>query len=207
MKPYASLFKIQFLDGIQYKAAAISGILTQFVWGFINIILFQLLSNGRMPKDQIASYFWLNQMFIALLAIWTMDLSVFRDIENGDIQYRLLRPMNLYLQWFINGAAYRLSRTIIRALPLFLICILLPDPYRLVLPNSFQTMSLFSISILLSLGLQLAIGNIMYSLGLIFKNTLSVRVTFSSIIENLDGSIIPYQFLPSKLTNILKYGF
>lgn len=34
MKKYLSFFRLRFVNGIQYRAAALAGIVTQFAWGF-----------------------------------------------------------------------------------------------------------------------------------------------------------------------------
>ena len=41
MIKYQSLFKIKFISGLQYRAAAWAGILTQFTWGFLEILMFK----------------------------------------------------------------------------------------------------------------------------------------------------------------------
>ena len=40
MKAYLSFFKIRFFTGIQYRAAAIAGIITQLAWGFMYIMIY-----------------------------------------------------------------------------------------------------------------------------------------------------------------------
>ena len=37
MKKYLSFFRLRFLHGLQYRTAAVSGIVTQFVWGAMEI--------------------------------------------------------------------------------------------------------------------------------------------------------------------------
>ncbi len=60
------LFKLRMNAGLQYRGAAISGVVTQFVWGFLLITLFQLLGQNSMTAEEIATYFWLNQALIAM---------------------------------------------------------------------------------------------------------------------------------------------
>ena len=38
MKSYLSYFKLKFINGLQYRAQAIAGIITQFFFGFVFII-------------------------------------------------------------------------------------------------------------------------------------------------------------------------
>ena len=39
MKKYWSFFRIRFLNGLQYRAAAYAGIATQFFWGVMLILM------------------------------------------------------------------------------------------------------------------------------------------------------------------------
>ena len=41
MRVYASVLKLRLLIGMQYRAAALAGVATQFFWGFISIMVFE----------------------------------------------------------------------------------------------------------------------------------------------------------------------
>ena len=41
MKKYLSFFRLRFSMGLQYRAAAFGGIVTQFVWGLMEIMIFR----------------------------------------------------------------------------------------------------------------------------------------------------------------------
>ena len=41
MKKYLSFFRMRFHMGLQYRTAAIAGMTTQFVWGFMEILVFR----------------------------------------------------------------------------------------------------------------------------------------------------------------------
>ncbi|HIY57948.1 MAG TPA: hypothetical protein H9829_07120 [Candidatus Tetragenococcus pullicola] len=207
MRGYLTLFKLRMNAGLQYRGAALSGIVTQLVWGFLLITLFQLMGQNTMPAEEIATYFWLNQAFIAMNAIWTMDGSLFQEIETGNIQYAVLRPQNIYFQWFVRNGAYRLSRTILRAIPLFFIVFLLPKPYRMGFPASGTFFISFILSLILAFFTQLAIGNIMVSLVMKSKQIMGVRILFISLFDFLDGGNIPYAYFPPVLQTILTTTF
>ncbi len=207
MSGYLTLFKLRMNAGLQYRSAALSGILTQLAWGFLLITLFQLLGQQTMSAADIATYFWMNQAFIAMNAVWTMDNSLFQEVESGDIQYSILRPQNIYLQWFVRNGAYRLSRTILRATPLFLIIFWLPEPYRMQLPASSSYFAGFLVSLALSFGTQLAIGNLMVALVMKSKQALGVRMLFLSLFDFLDGGNIPYAYFPAGLQLFLQTTF
>lgn len=207
MMGYLTLFKLRMNAGLQYRGAALSGIVTQLAWGFLLITLFQLLGQNTMPAAEIATYFWMNQAFIAMNAIWTMDGSLFQEIETGNVQYAILRPQNIYFQWFVRNGAYRLSRTILRATPLFCIVFLLPEPYRMGLPASGIFFIGFLCSLILSFLTQLAIGNIMVALVMKSKQAMGIRILFLSLFDFLDGGNIPYAYFPPVLQTILTTTF
>ena len=39
MKKYLSFFRMRFLMGLQYRAAAAAGVVTQFTWGFMELLV------------------------------------------------------------------------------------------------------------------------------------------------------------------------
>ena len=61
---YIAYFKMKFLNEIQYKIAAIAGILTQFSWGFMYVMLYTaFLKEGTSDYSvsQMCTYIWLTQ--------------------------------------------------------------------------------------------------------------------------------------------------
>ena len=66
MKKYLSFFKLRFAMGLQYRAAALAGIVTQFAWGFLEILMFRAFYRAdasAFPIDfsALSSYIWLQQ--------------------------------------------------------------------------------------------------------------------------------------------------
>ena len=41
MKKYLSFFRMRFLMGVQYRAAAAAGVTTQFAWGCLEILVYR----------------------------------------------------------------------------------------------------------------------------------------------------------------------
>lgn len=105
IKKYSSLFRIRFINTLQYRAAAAAGVATQFVWGFMEILLFKAFyggSPGSFPMEfsQLVTYEWLQQAFLSLFMLWIWDSDIIDSIINGNIAYELTRPMDLYTMWF-----------------------------------------------------------------------------------------------------------
>ena len=72
MKKYLSFFRMRFLMGLQYRAAAAAGVITQFTWGFMELLVFRAFyqadaSAFPMSFEAVVSYIWLQQAFLALL--------------------------------------------------------------------------------------------------------------------------------------------
>lgn len=70
MKKYLSFFRLRFLHGLQYRTAAVSGIVTQFVWGAMEILLFRAFyqadpTSFPMTFQALSTYVWLQQAFLA----------------------------------------------------------------------------------------------------------------------------------------------
>jgi ABC-2 type transport system permease protein len=78
MKAYKAMFRIRFINGLQYRAAALAGLSTQFAWGFMEILAFSAFyraNPGAFPMEfsHLVSYIWIQQAFLALFAVWGND--------------------------------------------------------------------------------------------------------------------------------------
>ena len=57
MKQYTSFFRIRFLAGLQYRAAAFAGVFTQLFWGLMELMMFRafyLFAPEKLPMDMQA---------------------------------------------------------------------------------------------------------------------------------------------------------
>ena len=101
MKKYLSFFRMRFLMGLQYRAAAAAGVVTQFTWGFMELLVFRAFyqadaSAFPMSFEAVASYIWLQQAFLALFMAWMMEAEIFSSIVDGNIAYEMCRPIHIY---------------------------------------------------------------------------------------------------------------
>lgn len=207
MKLYLSFFKIRFKAGLQYRAAALSGMITQFAWGFMLIVMLGVFNGSTMAPADLSTYVWLNQALLALTAIWALDSSVFETIENGDVAYEAVKPVNLYTLWFVRNVAHRLSRCALRFAPILLIAVWLPEPFTLRLPSTPTHFLGFLLSLALTVTIEVAITMWMYVFVMHTKSSLGIRTFFVALFEMFSGSSIPYAFFPIAFQNILKLTF
>lgn len=210
MKKYLSLFRIRFIGGMQYRAAAIAGISTQYAWGFMTLLMYRAFYRANaaafpMTFQQLVNYIWLQQAFLAMFSTWAMELEIFETIESGDIAYELSRPMDLYAMWYVKSMATRLSRVVLRCMPILLVAAVLPNPYRLTAPASPAVLLGTLLSMLLGFFCVIAYTMLVYICCFYTLNSRGVRMVSLALSDLLSGQLIPLPFFPDKLRDILEW--
>ncbi|MDR1630332.1 MAG: ABC-2 family transporter protein [Oscillospiraceae bacterium] len=201
MTKYLSLFKIRFLTGLQYRAAALAGLATQFAWGGFYILFYKALNEANpaalpMEMGQLASYVWLNQAFIMMYATWFWDKEIADAISSGSVAYELTRPTDVYAMWFFKDMGNRTSRAMLRAWPILLFAVLLPAPYGFSAPDDWRIVPAFLISMLLAFVITVSFSMLMYVSTFYTVSPLGVRVFLTAASEFLAGQLIPLPFFP-----------
>jgi len=151
---------------------------------------------------QMVTYIWLGQAFFSMRFI-LLPSRCATEITNGNVCYKFVRPVNIYNQWFFEHFGQRLSATILRFFPIFIITLLLPSSISLSLPVSFTAFVLFFISLIIGCLLSVALS--MIAIYITFK-TLSPKgsVTIvNSITMLLGGMCIPLPLMPVAIQNVL----
>jgi len=209
MKSYLALFRIRFAAGIQYRAAALGGLATQFAWGFMLILQFSAFYRSDpaafpMTIPQLASYIWIQQAFLALFASWFFEHDLFATITSGSIAYELARPVDLYNRWFFHSVANRLSRAVLRCLPILIVAFLLPEPFRLTLPGNFGQFAAFLVSAIFALGVVVAFAMLLYISVFYTLSPLGIRLVAAVGADFLAGAIIPLPFFPDNIRRVVE---
>ena len=208
MKKYLSFFRIRFIAGLQYRAAAWAGISTQFAWGGLTILMFwAFYQNGDnsfpMTFPELSSYIWLQQAFLAMYMAWFFDGEIFDSITSGNISYELCRPLDIYAMWFTKNMAIRLSRVVLRCFPILLVAAFLPAPFCVTLPKDFVSGVLFLISMILGFLVLISFSMLIYISAFYTISSVGIRILSTSVIEFFAGSIIPIPFFPEALQPIM----
>lgn len=204
MSKYFSFFKIRFKTGLQYRTAAIAGVITQFFWGFMYLMMYKAFyssdpSSIPMPFDQLSSYIWLQQGLMTLLFIWFWENDLFSSIENGNIAYELCRPVSLYNMWFTKILSTRLSRAVLRLIPLFSVAVFLPKPYNLSLPPGMPVFLLFLVSLSIGVFVLILISMLIYASAFYTVSSYGMRIFAAVFVDFMAGGIIPLPFFPDKI--------
>lgn len=216
MKKYLSIFKIRFINSIQYRTSAIAGICTQLFFGFVFIAVyiafFNSTNNNKLPMKlyEIVDYLWLNQAFFALVYTWYKDKDLINLIKNGNISYEFVRPINFYKKWFAKMYGDRLASVLLRCPLVIIIAFFLPKPYNLTLPISFNAFIIFIISMILSSLLINAFTMIYHLIIFYTLDEKGIIPLFMVIAEIFSGGTVPIAFFPNFLkiiANILPFKY
>lgn len=209
MKKYLAFFRLRFSMGLQYRAAAIAGIVTQFAWGGMEILIYRAFyevdaAAFPMSLEATASYIWMQQAFLTLFMAWMMENEIFDSIQNGNVVYEICRPINIYDMWFSRSLANRLSRAVLRCMPILLVAAFLPKPYGLMLPVSVPAFLLFLMTLVLGLLVTVAFCMLVYMVTFFTVSPMGVRITAVSIVEFFAGAIIPLPFFPDGVRQVME---
>jgi ABC-2 type transport system permease protein len=207
MRMYSSVLKLRLLMGMQYRAAALAGMATQFFWGFITIMVFEAFYEHTVTAPPISlkeviTYIWLQQAFLVFVTIWFRDNELFDLITSGNIAYELCRPCELYGFWYAKLLAQRLSSALLRCFPILIVAFFLPKPYDMTLPPSLTAFILFLCSLILGLLLLVAASMFMYISVFITMSPTGSLLVFSVLGEFFAGLIIPVPLMPQWLQKI-----
>lgn len=200
-KKYLSFFRMRFIAGLQYRAAAVAGIVTQFVWGIMEILLFRAFYEVNpeafpMTREALSAYIWLQQAFLALFMTWFLENDIFQTIVDGGIAYELCRPVDLYNMWFFRSMANRLSKAVLRCMPILIFAALLPEPYGMRLPINPAAGIWFLITAFLGFLVVVAFCMLVYISTFFTYSPVGVRMLAISLVEFFSGSVIPIPFMP-----------
>ncbi len=209
MKKYLSFFRLRFVMGLQYRAAALAGMVTQFFWGFMELMIFRAFYRADaaafpMTFSATASYLWLQQAFLALFGAWLLENEIFDTIMNGNIAYELCRPIQVYDMWYARSIAKRLSEATLRCVPILVVAALLPEPYGLAAPASFPHFLMFAITLALGVAVTVAFTMLIYVLTFFVVSPQGLRIFFTSATELLAGAVIPLPFFPEGIRKVIE---
>lgn len=209
MKTYWSFFRLRFMMGLQYRAAALAGVFTQFFWGAMNILMYHAFyesdpSAFPMTLEATVTYVWLQQALLALFAAWMIEHEIFDDIRSGNVAYELCRPIRVYDMWFARSVANRLSRAALRCAPILLVAAFLPAGYGIGAPASVRHFVLFLLTGGLGFLVTVAFFMLVYALTFYTISPNGLRILITSVSEFFAGGVIPLPFFPERVRAVFE---
>lgn len=200
-KKYLAFFRLRLITGLQYRVAALSGLVTQFVWGGLLILSYRAFYQSQpeafpMTFQATATYIWLQQAFLALFQPWGFENEIFESVRSGAVAYELCRPVSIYSMWFSRTAARRFSQALLRCFPVLIVASLLPAPYGIAPPAGVAPLLLSILSLVLGTLVGVAVCMVVYFSAFFTISVEGTRAIFASLVELFEGAVIPLPFLP-----------
>jgi ABC-2 type transport system permease protein len=155
-----------------------------------------------MSLPQLTTYIWLQQAFLAFIALWFRDNELFQLITTGNIAYELCRPSGLYGFWYAKLLAQRLSAATLRCFPILIAAGFLPPAYRLQAPPDLARFLLFLVVLLLGLLVLVAISMLLHISVFITLSPAGSIILFGITGEFFAGMIIPIPLMPEWLQRV-----
>lgn len=204
LRTYLSILRIQLLSGIQFRAAAWSRFVNFLFFGFVHVVLVGVFyrfsansSSAEMDMQQAVSFVWLIQVVAHLLPTMSPDSEVWQKIRNGDVGIELCRPLDLYFHWFARAAASRITPFLIQILPITVIAMLLPEPFRLAPPASIQGFLAALLALACAFLLSCATLGLTYSLLMNVGWGEGPAHILGAVVMLLAGAELPLQLWPT----------
>lgn len=200
MKKYISYFKLRYNVALQYRTSAIAGIFTQFFWAIMQILIYIAFYKNsvgtNISLEQLISYVWLRQAFYSLINHVT-DGEIKSSIENGNVAYELIKPINLYWIWFSKTISSRIAACSIKCIPILLIAPFMPGGINLDGPVSIEALILFVITLFIGMFIISAIINLFYISIFYTMSSKGTTSIFYALLEFFGGGFIPIALMPS----------
>ena len=209
MSAYLSLFRIRFINSIQYRAAAFAGMATQIGWAVMEIFAFAAFYRTNpaafpMELSQTVSYIWLQEAFLVLFGGLIASNNISEAIETGSIAYELVRPMDIYGRWACQFVAGRFAETGLRCLPILIAAFVAPEPYRLSLPPDIFTFALTLVSAVFAVGVTVGFAMLVYITVIYTLSFRGTRLVFGNLSIFLSGAIVPLPFFPAPVRAVVE---
>lgn len=212
MKPYLAILSARYRTLLQYRAAALAGVGTQFFWGFIRLMIlyaFYAASDAPAPMEfaAVVSYVWLGQALLGLLP-WNLEPEIEERILSGGVAFELVRPLDLYGLWYARTVAMRTAATSLRVLPIVVLagCVLPFTPlatWALGPPPTFGAAATWSVALLVAIALGGAITNLVHVSLLWTLSGEGLKRLMPSLVGVFSGMIVPLPLFPDAVQPLL----
>ena len=204
MKAYLSVFRMRWKMELQYRGAVIGGVICQMFFGLILIALYRALYAGKpqtMPFSSVATYVWLQQAFFRMLL--SSDDELREKIRTGNIAYDLCRPVQIYGYYYARIAAQKLLGSLLRAAPMLVFAILLPEGWGVSGPASAAAL----LAALPALGFgflcMCAMENLIVGAAMRTLDHRGVQTMLTMLMTILGGNILPLTLFPDSWQRVI----
>ncbi len=205
MRAYRAFFAARFRTLLQYRGAALGGMVTQVFFGLIMVMVYEAFFRSTaaaqpMTIAQVRSYVWLGQAFLAMLP-WNAEPEQRQLVRTGAVAYELLRPVQLYALWFARALAWRTAPTVLRAAPILAVSLAF---FGLSLPASPAAAGAWLCAMAGALLLSAAMTTLLTILLLWTVTGDGLNILFTSLVVLFSGMNIPVPLFPDWARGIVE---
>ena len=204
MKAYLSVFRMRLRMETQYRGAVLGGVACQVFFGLILVAVYRALYAGKpqsMPLSHITTYVWLQQAFFRMLLASDADLA--DKIRTGGIAYDLCRPMHLYGFYYTRIMAQKLMGSLLRALPMLIFAVLLPEGWGICRPASVPALAAALAALLPGLCCVCAMENITMAFTMRTLDPRGFQAMLNLLMMILSGNILPLTLFPDSWQRVI----
>lgn len=207
MRAYLSTFRLRFKLETQYRGAALGGLFCQLFFALILIALYRALYETRgqaVALSGVVTYVWLQQACFRMLL--SSDQELTRTIVEGGMAYTLCRPVSQYFYWFFRSLAQKIMGCALRAAPMVLCAMLMPDGWRIGAPASLSAMMLFVLSLFIGLICVCALDNIASGATIRSLDPKGISALLSLLMMTFSGNLLPLTLFPDSWQGFLRFS-
>ena len=149
MKAFLATIRTSFRRQLTYRAANLSGLATNLMFGFFRAAVLIALYGGQTSVNGLTlqgaiTFSGLSQALIGFLSFFHW-YELMHTVYEGQVGADLLKPQNYFLYWLGIDSGRALGSLLIRSLPLFLVFAMF---YNISFPESHLHWAAFLLSIL-----------------------------------------------------------
>jgi len=151
MKSFFAIVRVSFRRQLTYRAANLSGLATNLMFGFFRAAVLVALYQDRANVNGLSiqgaiTYAGLTQALIGFLSFFHW-YEMMHSVYDGQVGSDLLKPQNFFFYWLGIDSGRAFGSFLIRSLPLFLVFSLF---FEIVSPQTLLQGLAFTVSLILS---------------------------------------------------------
>jgi len=206
VRAYLAAARLSFRRYQAYRAANISGLVTNGFFGVIRSYVFIALYHNRPVAEgydlvDALTYVWVTQSLIMPLYIWSWQ-EIALTIRSGAIATDLARPISYFGYWLSQDLGRALYHILYRLFPTIAIGLVL---FRVSLPNGPTAWLAFPLALLIAIVISFSF-RFMVNVGAFWMTDLRGIYAFSTIFVNLlSGFLVPLAFFPAAIRDVVQY--
>ena len=207
MRLALELARCEFRRYSSYRAATVSGLFTNTVFGFLRaaVLLAALKATdggviGGYGRRDALTYTWLTQALLMTIAIWNWNDIAIR-VQTGDIATDVVRPFDLQLWWLARDYGRAGYQVLARGIAMMIIGSVMFD---LAIPTSAIRWLAFTVSVVLAVLVSYSMRFIVNLAVFWTLDWRGVSSAYNVCMSVFSGMAIPIAFFPSWIAHALR---